>query len=396
MLPTVDGDDGMDGRSAPQRSGKKGRRRKGHKKHKKHKKIKLLPVTLVGVPVDENGRPDAGLIEGLTNGAAEGGPWSLESLTSAKANPSQPEEKPTDGRRSNKGSPAARVDAGVVEMVDVWKETTMPPSPASGSDRADRSPGGDFSPRRVASAVSGFPPPPVLVGDGHLVFGGVGSDRPDDHQQQRTDKWRKRDKQQQQRKQLEKAGEKPPPPPSGVTVASASTVTFPADDHKGTETVSVARVIISGDLSCMRDDFIPAPPIANGDIKYLRNDLYGLEHSYLEAEYHCRLGYRLRVKDAGQGRPLVTSTGAIANANLVCRRSRWIGKRPVCVRIKLQPAATVGWQRPEPVGPCGKDHRCPQACHRAVPDGAANGSLNRTATVCTCYKGFKMVNHRCV
>lgn len=58
--------------------------------------------------------------------------------------------------------------------------------------------------------------------------------------------------------------------PSGVTVSSANTVTFPADDHKGTETVSVARVIISGDLSCMKDDFIPAPAIANGDIKYLR------------------------------------------------------------------------------------------------------------------------------
>lgn len=61
-----------------------------------------------------------------------------------------------------------------------------------------------------------------------------------------------------------------PPLPSGVTVSSANTVTFPADDHKGTETVSVARVIISGDLSCMKDDFIPAPAIANGDIKYLR------------------------------------------------------------------------------------------------------------------------------
>uniref|UniRef100_A0A182R132 Sushi domain-containing protein n=1 Tax=Anopheles farauti TaxID=69004 RepID=A0A182R132_9DIPT len=384
MLPDAVGDDGADVRSAPQRTGKKGRRRKGHKKHKKHKKIKLLPVTLVGVPVDENGRPDAGLIEGLTNGAAEDGPWSLESLGKAKdlRNRSAPSSK--EKYQSNKAS--ERADGSVVEMVDVWKETTMPPSPSSGFD---------LSPRRSALAVSGFPPPPVLVGDGHLaMLGDVGSDRPDDDGQQEqqrppTNKWKKRDKQQQQRKQLQKVGAKfPPPPPSGVTVSSASTsVTFPADDHKGTESVSVARVIIAGDLSCMRDDFIPAPPIANGDIKYLRNDLYGLEHSFLEAEYHCRMGYRLRIgpKDGGSNRAPVTSTGAIANANLVCRKSRWIGKRPACVRIKSQ----------SPVGSCGKDHRCPQACHRVL-EGATTGSLNRTTVVCSCYKGFKMVNHRCV
>ncbi|KFB47090.1 AGAP005713-PA-like protein [Anopheles sinensis] len=184
-----------------------------------------------------------------------------------------------------------------------------------------------------------------------------------------------------------------PPPPPGVTASSANSVTFPADDHNGTETVSVTRVIISGDLSCMKDDFIPAPVVANADIKYLRNDLYGLENSFLEAEYHCRLGYRLRTKDGGGGadQPPVTSTGAIANANLVCRRLRWIGKRPACVRIKTRPAAPGSKES----GSCGKDHRCPQACHRVPVTGEANGGSNRT-TVCSCYKGFKMVNHRCV
>ena len=146
------------------------------------------------------------------------------------------------------------------------------------------------------------------------------------------------------------------------------------------------------------------------------NDLYGLENSFLEAEYHCRMGYRLRLKDDGRARspsPIVTSTGALANANLVCRKSRWIGKRPACVRIKpaphqLPPSAVWpalsrpldgdGTARSLNVNPCGKDHRCPQACHRvsaaAAADGTPNG-LNRT-TVCSCYKGFKMVNHRCV
>uniref|UniRef100_A0A182PMJ1 Sushi domain-containing protein n=1 Tax=Anopheles epiroticus TaxID=199890 RepID=A0A182PMJ1_9DIPT len=387
---------------------KKGRRRKGHKKHK-HKKIKLLPVTLVGVPVDEDGRPDAGIIEGLTGGAD--GAWSLK----LAGGTDRAEE--TLGKRAHPpaveiGGPATS-DGTVVEMVDVWKETTMPP-PALKKEM----PVGD---RRPAT-VSGFPPPPVLVGDGHLVFGSAGgmqilpagANRP---AEQRTQ--RKREKQ--QRKQLQKDEQRKvrlepplPPLPSGVTASSASTVTFPAEDHKGTETVSVARVIISGDLSCMKDDFIPAPAIANGDIKYLRNDLYGLEHSFLEAEYHCRMGYRLRLKD-GQTRPntIVTSTGALPNANLVCRKSRWIGKRPACVRIKPSPPPSPDWAtlarslgdgnanasaRSMNVNPCGKDHRCPQACHRVTPtaDGPTPpNSLNRT-TVCSCYKGFKMVNHRCV
>ncbi|XP_058065891.1 fibrillin-1 [Anopheles bellator] len=195
-----------------------------------------------------------------------------------------------------------------------------------------------------------------------------------------------------------KLGAPPPPPPlpslgDAVTVAgAANTVTFPAEDHAGTETVSVARVIISGDLSCMRDDFVPAPAIANADIKYLRNDLYGLEHSFLEAEYHCRVGYRLRTKpeSSSAAAVVVTSTGALANGNLVCRKSRWIGKRPACVRIKSSPET-----RTSPSGPggkaCGKDHDCPQACHRDTVSGHSNRS-----TVCSCYKGFKMVNHRCV
>ncbi|XP_061501161.1 uncharacterized protein LOC1276382 isoform X2 [Anopheles gambiae] len=395
------------GGGSPRGGSKKGRRRKGHKKHK-HKKIKLLPVTLVGVPVDEDGRPDTGIIEGLT-GAADGA-WSLKLAGGTER------DEATAAERTQL---PATAEGRAVEMVDVWKETTMPPSRPNKEMAAE-----DQRP----AMVSGFPPPPMLAADGHLVFGSAGgmqilpvgaaaetatANRPVDQRTQR-----KREKQ--QRKQLQKAQQRKvvnpplPPLPSGVTVSSASTVTFPADDHKGTETVSVARVIISGDLSCMKDDFIPAPAIANGDIKYLRNDLYGLENSFLEAEYHCRMGYRLRLKDDGRARspsPIVTSTGALANANLVCRKSRWIGKRPACVRIKpaphqLPPSAAWpalsrpldgdGTARSLNVNPCGKDHRCPQACHRvsAAADGTLNG-LNRT-TVCSCYKGFKMVNHRCV
>ncbi|XP_053674472.1 uncharacterized protein LOC128724777 [Anopheles nili] len=355
-------DNGDENGAASKRATKKGRRRKGHKKHKKHKKLKLLPVTLVGVPVDANGQPDVGVVEAASWPAtAEGTPQGA-----------------TD---------QVQLD-GVVEMVDVWKETTMPPVSVAG--------------KRKAASSGSYPPPPVLVGDGHLVFGGVANGGEPEGTTQRDPLWfrEQRKREQQQRKQLQQAMTTPrkssaaavPPPPEGVTVSSASTASFPAEGRNGTETVSVARIIIAGDLSCMTDDFIPAPAIANADIKYLRNDLYGLENSFLEAEYHCRMGYRVRTKDS---RP-ITSTGAIANANLVCRKSRWIGKRPACVRIRPPvqwPSSTV-WPAsmdregdPPNGSPCGKEHRCPQACHRV-------GS-NRT-TVCSCYKGFKMVNHRCV
>ncbi|XP_035914416.1 uncharacterized protein LOC118513121 isoform X2 [Anopheles stephensi] len=423
-------DGSVDAKTGPQRGGKKGRRRKGHKKHK-HKKIKLLPVTLVGVPVGDDGQPDTGIIEGLTNGA--GGAWSLklspnvQTQLAASSTGGDGDEASAKPVRPAPEEPApATVDGSMVEVVDVWKETTMPPSADHGSSgpRSSRQDLDLPKDRRPMAMVSG-----VGEGGGHLVFGSVdgmqilpAAGQPDAQRTKWNREQRKREKQ--QRKQLQKAGPGQrkivnpplPPLPSGVTVSSASTVTFPADDHKGTETVSVARVIISGDLSCMKDDFIPAPAIANGDIKYLRNDLYGLENSFLEAEYHCRLGYRLRLKD-GQSRPVVTSTGAIANANLVCRKSRWIGKRPACVRIKPSqrlPAAPFSTGDPSTlspqtgpsgngtgdrsmVNPCGKDHRCPQACHRVTTgkSGTPNGSLNRT-TVCSCYKGFKMVNHRCV
>ncbi|XP_055612375.1 uncharacterized protein LOC129758780 [Uranotaenia lowii] len=57
---------------------------------------------------------------------------------------------------------------------------------------------------------------------------------------------------------------------SAVTVASTST----GDGKRMVETVTLQRIIITGDLSCMKDNFIPAPAIANADIKYLRQFVY--------------------------------------------------------------------------------------------------------------------------
>lgn len=61
-----------------------------------------------------------------------------------------------------------------------------------------------------------------------------------------------------------------PPAPATDPSPGVSSVTFASDDMQRTEAVSVQRIVIAGDLSCMKDDFIPAPAIPNADIKYLR------------------------------------------------------------------------------------------------------------------------------
>lgn len=61
------------------------------------------------------------------------------------------------------------------------------------------------------------------------------------------------------------------PPPASNNEPSPSpndAMTDPGEKRK--ESVSLQRVVISGDLSCMKGDFIPAPAIPNADIKYLR------------------------------------------------------------------------------------------------------------------------------
>lgn len=121
--------------------------------------------------------------------------------------------------------------------------------------------------------------------------------------------------------------------------------------------------------------------VKNNFLPFYRNDIYGLEHSFLEAEYHCRLGFELRF-----------SNGIGNNSNLICRKSRWIGKRPFCVRINMSPvtfspsdARTDGAQA-NGNNLCGKRHNCQQACYMK----------DNSTRVCSCFKGFRMVDERCV
>jgi hypothetical protein len=98
--------------------------------------------------------------------------------------------------------------------------------------------------------------------------------------------------------------------------------------------------------------------------------MYGLERSFLEAEYHCYAGHKL-IKKAKQ-------KAKQPNKNLVCRKRRWIGMKPACVQQQPQQQQ------------CDSDEaqKCEQLCTRR--------SGNRTEATCHCHKGFRLIGTRCI
>ena len=101
----------------------------------------------------------------------------------------------------------------------------------------------------------------------------------------------------------------------------------------------------------------------------------GIEKSFLEAEYHCHDGYKLIKKSKRKI--------AIANKNLVCKKRRWIGQRPLCRREKEI-------KSPSTVQQCDsyEAQKCEQLCIK---------SGNRTEASCHCHKGFHLIDGtRCI
>jgi hypothetical protein len=102
-----------------------------------------------------------------------------------------------------------------------------------------------------------------------------------------------------------------------------------------------------------------------------RNEMYGIERSFLEAEYRCHNGYKLIKKSKRRAK--------IANKNLVCKKRRWIGQRPLCREVK-SPLTTV--QQCDSY----EAQECEQLC---IKRG------NRTEATCYCHKGFRLIGTRC-
>ncbi|KAG4071788.1 hypothetical protein HA402_011942 [Bradysia odoriphaga] len=129
------------------------------------------------------------------------------------------------------------------------------------------------------------------------------------------------------------------------------------------ERSDVTEFMSVGDLSCLDNDFIPAPNIPNADIKYIRNDTPDNKSAFIEAQYICHDGY---IVDFNQMRA--------TKSNVFCRNGEWLGELPKCIR-------SADTNRV-----CQQAQICEHICH------VDNAGLE----YCTCYKGFRMRNDRCV
>lgn len=93
----------------------------------------------------------------------------------------------------------------------------------------------------------------------------------------------------------------------------------------------------------------------------LRSDTPDKMNAFIEAQYICHLGYNVEFNHT--------------KSNVVCRNGEWIGTLPKCARSHTDMAR--GCQQPE---------ICEHICH----------VNNAGFEYCTCYKGFRMKNDRCV
>lgn len=100
----------------------------------------------------------------------------------------------------------------------------------------------------------------------------------------------------------------------------------------------------------------------------------GSEKSFLEAEYHCRDGYKLIKRSKRKT--------FIKNKNLLCKKRRWFGQRPTCKEIKPKLKQSVAVQQ------CDVDEakKCEQLCIKRE---------NSAEATCYCHPGFRLSGARC-
>lgn len=105
-----------------------------------------------------------------------------------------------------------------------------------------------------------------------------------------------------------------------------------------------------------------------------RNEMFGFERSFLEAEYHCHPGYKLIKK--------FKRKSVIKNRNLVCKKRRWMGQRAVCRAVDPKAKPVTDQQQCD----MHEARKCEQLCVRHE---------NSTEATCECQKGFRLIGTRC-
>lgn len=107
--------------------------------------------------------------------------------------------------------------------------------------------------------------------------------------------------------------------------------------------------------------------------------MLGVEKSFLEAEYHCHDGYRLIKK--------FKRKTFIKNKNLICKKRRWFGQRPLCKQIKSKLKHKAVTTLMEQQCDIHEAKKCDQLCIKRE---------NSSDTTCYCHKGFRLIGTRCL
>ena len=89
--------------------------------------------------------------------------------------------------------------------------------------------------------------------------------------------------------------------------------------------------------------------------------MYGFAKSFLEAEYYCSPGYKMK------------TTNSNITINLICSNNKWIGPLPTCELI-IKNQTNI----------CHPQSKCTQLCYK-----------EDNKEKCSCYKGFRMNDNRC-
>jgi hypothetical protein len=104
----------------------------------------------------------------------------------------------------------------------------------------------------------------------------------------------------------------------------------------------------------------------------------GIERSFLEAEYHCRDGYKQIKKSKRKS--------FVKNNNLICKNRRWFGQRPACREIKTKSKHSTASLAMVQQCDIHEAKKCEQSCIKH------NSSTEAT---CYCHKGFRLSGVRC-
>lgn len=115
-----------------------------------------------------------------------------------------------------------------------------------------------------------------------------------------------------------------------------------------------------------------------------RNEMYGFEKSFLEAEFHCQNGYKL-IKKSPKRKSMTIA--ASSGKNLICKKRRWLGQKPFCRQIKNTSSAVDAKANVAQQCDSHEAQKCEQLC---IKTG------NRTEASCLCHKGFRLIDTQCL